>query len=294
MERDLMEIKNKMANIASLIKFPHTVFALPFALSGMVLASLKHPWGINQLLWIILAMVGARTAAMSFNRLVDRKIDAQNPRTQNRELVQGKLGLPDVYCLIIFSSSGFIFSAYMLNQLCFYLSPLALFIILFYSYVKRFSWFSHLFLGLSLGIAPAGGWIAITGSLKAEICLLSLGVLAWVAGFDILYSCQDHQFDVEHNIKSIPQRFGIKRALILARSFHALAFVFLLSLKYFFHLNLIYLFGVLIVGGILFYEHSLVKSNDLTKINIAFFNMNGIMSITYFIFLLAGVAYSHL
>jgi 4-hydroxybenzoate polyprenyltransferase len=283
-------VKDKMVVFASLIKFPHTVFALPFALSGMILATLKHPWKASQLFWIIMAMAGARTAAMSFNRLIDRKIDALNPRTQDRELIRGTVSLTEVYLLIISSSLLLIFSAYMLNQLCFYLSPLALLVVFFYSFVKRFSWSTHLFLGLALSIAPMGGWIAITGTFETMICLLSMGVLTWVAGFDILYSCQDYQFDLKHNIHSLPQRFGIKRALIIARGLHILTFIFLISLKFFFNLNFIYFIGVLIIGGILFYEHSLVKSNDLSKVNKAFFNMNGIISIAYLLFLLVSVA----
>ena len=174
----------------------------------------------------------------------------------------------------------------MLNRICFYLSPPALLIIFFYSFTKKFTWATHFFLGFSLAIAPVGGWVAVAGNLKPEIFILSLGVLAWVSGFDIIYACQDYQFDHEHNIHSIPQRFGVAKALAIAKGLHVLTFLFLASLKFCFDLSYIYFFGMLIIGGMLCYEHSLVKSDDLSRVNMAFFNVNGVIGIIYFLFVL--------
>ena len=274
-----------------MIKFSHSVFALPFALSGAVLAAAKVGISSQQVFWIVLAMVGARSAAMGFNRLVDRRIDEANPRTRNRELAQGLLSPPAVGIFVVLSSLVLVFSAYNLNRLCFYLSPLALAIVFFYSYTKRYTWATHLFLGLSLSLAPIGAWIAVTDTLDAAPLILGLAVLMWVSGFDVIYACQDYEFDTSNKLCSIPQRFGIRWALITARIFHIISLLLLLSIKALLGLNSIYIAGVIIVGAVLIYEHSLVKSDDLSKVNVAFFNMNGIISILYFAFTLGDILY---
>jgi len=262
-----------------MIKFEHTLFALPFAFLGAILAANGLPeWW--QIFWITVAMVAARSAAMTFNRIVDRDIDAKNPRTANRELPTGKLSLGFAWVFLYVSIAVFLLASYSLNWLTFALSPLALICILGYSYAKRYTAFSHLLLGLALSIAPTAAWIAVRGEINSEIpILLSLFVLMWTAGFDVLYACQDYSFDKKAGLRSIPARFGIKNALWIARLFHAQAFVVLVLLYFVTGLGWIALAGVLAVGVLMIYQHTLVKADDLSRMNAAFFTTNAFVSV---------------
>ena len=262
-----------------MIKFEHTLFALPFAFLGAILAANGLPeWW--QIFWITVAMVAARSAAMTFNRIVDRDIDAKNPRTANRELPTGKLSLGFAWVFLYVSIAVFLLASYSLNWLTFALSPVALICILGYSYAKRYTAFSHLLLGLALSIAPTAAWIAVRGEINSEIpILLSLFVLMWTAGFDVLYACQDYSFDKKAGLRSIPARFGIKNALWIARLFHAQAFVVLVLLYFVTGLGWIALAGVLAVGVLMIYQHTLVKADDLSRLNAAFFTTNAFVSV---------------
>ena len=267
-----------------MIKWEHSVFALPFALCGAMLAANGLPaW--HQLAWIILAMVSARSAAMAFKRLADASLDAANPRTQTRALPAGTLTLSFVKIFVIVACAIFIIAAAQLNRLTLALSPLALAIVLLYSYTKRFTRWSHLMLGFALGIAPAAAWIAIRASLDPRILLLTAAVTFWVAGFDVLYAFQDHDFDHLAGLHSVPRYFGIASSLWLARAFHVLMLLLLIGLIISFGLGKLAVLGVAIVALLLAYEHSLVKTDDLSKLNAAFFTMNGIISVVFFCFL---------
>lgn len=279
-----MSLLTRVVTFGRMIKFSHSVFALPFALAGATLAAARAGITWQQVAWIVVAMVGTRSAAMGFNRLVDREADALNPRTRNRELPRGVIAPGTVVVFVIASSLLLFIAAYHLNRLCLLLSPVALAVVLSYSLLKRWTWASHFVLGLSLGIAPVGAWIAVTGSLDPEPMALTLAVLTWVAGFDIIYACQDYEFDVTHGLYSIPQRIGIGRALIVARGLHLITLASLLTVRWLFDLHLIYLIGVLVVGLMLVYEHSLVTAHDLSHVNVAFFTTNGIISVLYFVF----------
>jgi 4-hydroxybenzoate polyprenyltransferase len=267
-----------------MIKWEHSVFALPFALCGAMLAANGLPaW--HQLAWIILAMVSARSAAMAFNRLADASLDAANPRTQTRALPAGTLTPGFVTIFVIVSCTIFILAASQLNRLTLALSPVALAIVLLYSYTKRFTRWSHLMLGFALGIAPAAAWIAIRASLDPRILLLTAAVTFWVAGFDVLYACQDHDFDHLAGLHSVPRYFGIASSLWLARAFHVLMLLLLIGLIISFGLGKLAVLGVAIVALLLAYEHSLVRTDDLSKLNAAFFTMNGVISVVFFCFL---------
>ncbi|MGH7834633.1 MAG: UbiA-like polyprenyltransferase [Candidatus Binatia bacterium] len=288
----IQNLKSKIGDYGRLIRFSHTIFALPFALASAALASVTHPVSWNALLWILIAMAGARSAAMGFNRLADRKIDALNPRTKNWELPQGTVSVREAAALTVVASLVFIYAAYKLNPLCLTLSPVALAIIFFYSLTKRFTWTSHLFLGLSLSLAPMGAWLAITGyphgfSELTTPLFLSLAVLFWLAGFDVLYSLQDHQFDRAQGLHSIPVRFGVERGLRLSSFFHALTVLFLVLVGAIAGLGAIYWFGVFGISLILFWEHRLVTSTDFSRIDRAFFDFNAYVSVGYFIVILA-------
>jgi 4-hydroxybenzoate polyprenyltransferase len=272
-----------------MIKFSHSIFALPFALSGATLAATRFSIGLGQIGWIIVAMVGARSAAMGFNRLADRHIDAANPRTAQRELPQGVVSPAVVGIFVGLSAVALIYAAWSLNPLCFYLSPLVLAVLFFYSLTKRFTWACHLVLGLSLGGAPLGAWIAVTGGFAWPPVLLGAAVLCWTAGFDILYACQDFSFDTETGLHSIPVRFGVDTSLNIARFLHILAVAFLVVVGYLMALNVVYFLGVALIGGLLIYEHRLVRPDDLSKVNIAFMTMNAVISVIYFVFTLADV-----
>ena len=274
-----------LLNFFRMIKFSHTVFALPFALMGAVLAERGVPPG-RTIFWIVVAMVAARTAAMTFNRLVDREYDAANPRTRDRELPQGTVTKRQAVVMLGISLILFEWAAYSLNTLCFWLSPVALIIILGYSYTKRFTRYSHLVLGLALAIAPMGAWIAVKGSISFPILLLGLAVLFWVAGFDILYAIQDMDFDRQAGLHSIPRFLGIGPSLWIARLFHLLTFLILLAEVALLHLGGYYMIGLVVVGILLVYEHSIIHRDDLSRLNMAFFNMNGYISITVFTFTL--------
>jgi 4-hydroxybenzoate polyprenyltransferase len=272
-----------------MIKFEHTLFALPFAFLGAVLAAQGLPT-LSQILWITVAMVGARSAAMSFNRIADRDIDAENPRTADREIPAGKLSVGFAWTFMIVSCLVFLLAAFMLNRLTLMLSPVALISVLGYSYAKRFTSFAHLLLGWALSIAPTGAWIAVRGTLDSEIpILLSLFVLMWTAGFDVLYACQDAEYDKEKGLRSIPARFGIKGALMIARLFHFQAFLVLLFLYFMSELGWLALAGVIGAGSLMFYQHTLVKAHDLSRLNAAFFTANAVVSIIVFLFFSAAV-----
>ena len=277
----------KLSAIFSDIKIQHTVFALPFAVMSAFIAAGGLP-ETKKLAWVVACMVGARSAAMAFNRIVDARYDMKNPRTQGRALPSGRVDEKSYWLFLIAFSLVFVFSAGMLNQLALYLSPLALIIVFFYSLTKRFTVYSHFWLGLAISIAPVGAWVAIREEISFISLLLGTAVVFWLVGFDILYSCMDVEFDRESNLKSIPQRFGIENALRIAFVSHGLTVLFLFVLLQFVdELGVLYSIGVIIVAGLLMYEHSLVSPDDLSKINIAFFNMNGIISIGLMLFVIA-------
>lgn len=269
----------KLKTALEMIKFEHTLFALPFAFLGAVMASNGLPtW--RQIVWITIAMVGARSAAMTFNRIVDRDIDAANPRTANRELPTGKLSVGFAWVFLFASIVLFLVAAYSLNWLTFALSPVALLSVLGYSYAKRFTAFAHVLLGWALAISPTAAWIAVRGSIDSELpLLLSLFVLMWTAGFDVLYACQDYDFDRRAGLRSIPARFGIARSLWIARLFHFQAFIVLVLLLAFSGLGWPAAAGVAIVAALLVYQHTLVKPNDLSRMNAAFFTTNAFVSV---------------
>ena len=261
-----------------MIKFEHTLFALPFAFLGAIMAANGLPtW--RQFVWITVAMVGARSAAMTFNRIADREIDAQNPRTANRELPTGKLSVGFAWVFLYVSIGIFLLASYSLNWITFALSPVALFFVLGYSYAKRFTAFAHLLLGVALAISPSAAWIAVRGDLTEVPILLSLFVLMWTAGFDVLYACQDLDFDRRFGFRSIPARFGIRQALWIARLFHAQAFIVLIVLYLMTGLGWVALAGVIAVGALMIYQHALVNANDLSRMNAAFFTTNAFVSV---------------
>jgi len=275
-----------------MIKWEHSIFALPFALSGAMLAAGGFPaW--HQLAWIVVAMVSARSAAMAFNRVADAAIDAANPRTQTRALPVGTLTPTFVMTFVVVSCAIFIFAAAQLNHLTLILSPLALAFLLLYSYTKRFTRWSHLVLGFALGIAPAAAWIAVRGSLDPRILLLTAAVTFWVGGFDVLYACQDYEFDRQSNLHSLPRYVGIRSALLIARFFHVAMLLLLIALIITFGLGKLAVVGVVAVALLLAYEHSLVSATDLSKLNAAFFTMNGVISVVFFLFVAADLLLRH-
>ncbi len=271
-----------------MIKWEHSVFALPFALCGAVLAARGMPT-MHQLGWIVVAMVAARSAAMAFNRLADASIDAENPRTRTRALPAGVLTQNFVKSFVLLSSAIFVLAAWELNRLSFLLSPVALAILLIYSYTKRWTRWSHLVLGFALGIAPAAAWIAVRGSLDARILLLTAAVTFWVAGFDVLYACQDYEFDQQAGLHSLPRHCGIGNSLWIARAFHVIMLSLLAVLVWAFALGRFSTIGLIVVSLLLAYEHSLVSEDDLSKLNAAFFTMNGIIAVVFFVFLAADL-----
>jgi 4-hydroxybenzoate polyprenyltransferase len=266
-----------------MIKWEHSIFALPFALCGAMLAAGGLPTA-HQLAWIIVAMVAARSAAMAFNRLADASIDAANPRTSARALPAGQLTPAFVATFVVISGLVFVAAAAQLNRLALWLSPVALAVLLLYSYTKRFTRWSHLVLGFALGIAPSAAWIAVRGSLDPRILLLTAAVTFWVAGFDVLYACQDFDFDRASGLHSIPRYLGISRALWVARTFHVIMLLLLAALLVAFGMGRVAIAGVAVVAVLLAYEHSLVSAGDLKKLNAAFFTMNGVISVVFFVF----------
>jgi 4-hydroxybenzoate polyprenyltransferase len=271
----------RVVTYGRMIKFSHSVFALPFALSSAVLAAGGVP-APRTLLWILVAMVSARSAAMGFNRLADHQIDARNPRTAARELPRGALRRTEVWVFVLLSAGLLVLAAAMLNPLCLALSPVALLIVLGYSYTKRFTSLSHLVLGLGLALAPVGAWLAVRGSFAGAPLVLGAGVLAWVAGFDTIYACQDAAFDREAGLRSLPARLGVARALEVARALHVAAVALLFALFWLARLHPLYLGGVAAVALLLAYEHSLVRADDLRRVDAAFFAVNGWISVGYF------------
>ena len=271
-----------------MIKWEHSVFALPFALCAAMLAAGGMP-AAAKLGWILVCMISARSAAMAFNRLADVKIDAANPRTASRALPAGVLSHKFVLVFVVVSCLVFVIAAGRLNRLTLYLSPLALAVVLLYSFTKRFTRWSHLLLGFALGIAPAAAWIAVRGSLDARILILTAAVTCWVGGFDVLYACQDIEFDRIYGLNSVPQAYGIGSALWLARLLHMIMLALLVALVLTFGLGKIAMLGVLAVALLLAYEHSLVSSRDLSKLNAAFFTMNGVIAVVFFVFVAADI-----
>jgi 4-hydroxybenzoate polyprenyltransferase len=271
-----------------MIKWEHSIFALPFALCGAMLAARGFP-PVHQLAWIIVAMVAARSAAMAFNRWADAAIDAANPRTRTRALPTGNLSPAFVATFVVVSSVIFIVAASQLNRLTLLLSPVALAVLLLYSYTKRVTRWSHLVLGFALGIAPSAAWIAVRGSLDPRILLLTAAVTFWVGGFDVLYACQDYEFDCQAGLHSVPRYFGIPASLWIARVFHGIMVTLLIALVISFGMGVWAIIGVLAVILLLVYEHSLVRSDDLSKLNAAFFTMNGVISVLFFVFVAADL-----
>jgi 4-hydroxybenzoate polyprenyltransferase len=271
-------IKNTRLTL-EMIKIEHTLFALPFAFLGALLAANGLP-SLRQILWIVVAMVGARSAAMAFNRIADRNIDGRNPRTATRALPAGLLSVGFVWGFTIVSATVFLVAAAMLNRLTLFLAPVALGSVLLYSFTKRWTQFSHIMLGWCLSIAPTGAWIAVRGEIGSPVpLLLSLVVLLWTAGFDILYACQDYDFDRREDLRSIPARVGIARALWIARALHAAAFLTLVWLYVLTGLGLLAFAGVIATGALLVYQHRLVRADDLGRLNAAFFTTNAFVSV---------------
>ena len=288
-------ISKKIKNTLELVKFLHTVFVLPFALSAFLLAFyIKFPSEINtyffyyKILWVVIAMASARSGAMAFNRIIDAKIDAQNDRTKSRTLPKGELSM--LYSIIfgLISYAVLIFSAHELNFLCFALSPFVIVFITFYSFTKRFTFFSHFVLGASMAFGPIGAWIAVTGSVDYKIIVLGTAVLLWGAGFDILYATMDYDFDVAHNLFSVPAKFGIKNAVIISRVLHIATIGLLVYIYFVFNLNYLYIAGLFLIAGFFIYEHYLIYKS-LKNIDMAFFNMNGYISLSFFLFITASV-----
>jgi 4-hydroxybenzoate polyprenyltransferase len=275
-----------------MIKWQHSIFALPFALTGAVLAARGWP-SLHSLLWIVVCMITARSAAMAFNRWADAELDRANPRTASRAIPAGLLSRQFVGLFTVAMSLLFVISALQLNRLSFLLSPIALAILLLYSYTKRFTRWSHLFLGLALGIAPAAAWIAIRGQLDPRILVLTLGVLFWVAGFDVLYACQDMEHDRQAGLRSLPQSVGPENAFWMARGMHVLMFLLLVWLVRLFALGPVAWVGLAIVAALLLYEHLIVSPRDLRRLNAAFFTLNGVISIVFFLAIAIAVLRVH-
>jgi len=272
---------NKLLVLLEMIKFKLTIFAMPFAFTGAFLAADGIP-DLQVFVWIILAMIGARTSAMGFNRIIDWKFDAANPRTRQRAIPSGDINIREAWAMVVLAALLFFFCCFMLNRLTLLLSPLALGLTFFYSLTKRFTSFCHLVLGLALALAPLGGWAAVQGTLTGYPYVLSLGVLFWVAGFDTIYGCLDVEFDRRAGLYSLPARLGRKNAFRLAGLFHLLAFVLFTVTGFQMGLNYFYYLGIVITAGALFYQHAIVSPTDLSNIQASFFQMNGLISIAIF------------
>jgi 4-hydroxybenzoate polyprenyltransferase len=273
----------KIQTYGRMIKFSHTIFALPFALSAVILAAREHPLTFGTVFFILVAMVGARSAAMGFNRLVDAEIDSRNPRTKMREIPAGKLDRKAAVLFVAASSALFIFAAAMLGSTCFVLSFPVLGLLFFYSYTKRFTVFCHIYLGFAISLSPLGAWVAVTDSLSFSILLLSIALLTNIAGFDILYACQDTDFDKKEELFSIPSRLGVPKALAISSMLHVVTFSCFLLMSVSFDMGSPYLIAVVIIGILLVIEHKLVKPDDLKHVHIAFFHINSILSTVLFL-----------
>jgi len=272
----------KLKVMLEMIKFKHTVFAMPFALMGAFLAARGVP-SLNVFFWVVIAMVGARTAAMTFNRIVDRRFDAANPRTAQRAIPAGEVSMSESWLMVVFSSALFFFACWMLNSMALIIAPFALSLTFIYSLTKRFTWLCHVVLGVALAFSPLGGWVAVAGSMTGYPWVLSLGVLFWVAGFDCVYACLDAEFDRKAGLYSMPASFGRKKAFRLAVFFHVLAFILFTLTGYLQGLNIIYYIGIVLTGGALFYQHFVVNPKDLSRIQVSFFSMNGFIALTLFL-----------
>jgi 4-hydroxybenzoate polyprenyltransferase len=286
--------QSRMRTVLEMIKFEHSVFALPFALTGALLAAraVRHGWPtLQQILWIVVAMVAARSAAMTMNRIVDLRYDRENPRTRQRALVTGALSIEFAWLFTLLAVAVFFVAAWQLNLLALELAPLAIAILFFYSLTKRFTSWSHLFLGFALGISPAAAWIAITGSLDLRMLILCAAVTLWVGGFDVLYACQDIDYDKAAGLFSIPKRFGIAKALLIARAMHIGVIALLSWLAMSFGLPWPAWAGIAVVAALLAYEHSLVRADDLSKLDAAFFTVNGYISMLFLLFWGAAAAF---
>ena len=279
---------SKLRLLLDSIRFEHTVFALPFAYLGMILAADGLPT-LAQFVWITVAMASARTLAMSANRIIDRHLDARNPRTASRPLPSGRLKLWEMRAMALVSLAVFLLAAAMLNTLALVLAPVAAVVVVGYSYTKRFTWTSHFILGWADGIAPAGGWIAVTGSLSWEPVLMAFAVAAWIGGFDMLYACQDYDFDRQSGLHSIPQKFGIAAALWWAKAMHLLTAASLLAIGPWMGLGWPFYVGWALAAGLLIYEHRLVSPTDLSRLNLAFFSVNGYIAVIVFVFTFASI-----
>jgi 4-hydroxybenzoate polyprenyltransferase len=272
----------------SFVRISHSVFALPFAFAGALLAMRRTPVSLATFGWIAVAMVGARSAAMGFNRLVDARVDAMNPRTADRDLPRGRLSRAEAVVFVVLASGVFVAAAWRLGPVCLALSPVALGIVFWYSLAKRFTHWTQLFLGLALAVAPVGGWLAVGGGAGWEPWLLAVAIGTWVAGFDVLYACQDVDFDRRHGLKSIPARFGIRASLWISRSFHLVTIACLFALPLVTPLPAFYELGVCAVAALLAYEQSLVRADDLSRIKRAF-DLNGYVGILYLLVLAASI-----
>jgi 4-hydroxybenzoate polyprenyltransferase len=284
---------SRIRTVLEMIKFEHSVFALPFALTGALLAAraTQHSWPtLRQILWIVVAMIAARSAAMTINRIADLRYDKENPRTKMRALATGALSVSFAWVFTLIAVVAFFLAAWQLNPLALKLAPLAIAILFFYSFTKRFTSWSHLFLGFALGISPAAAWIAITGSLDWRMLILCAAVTLWVGGFDVLYACQDIEFDQQSGLFSVPKRFGVANALWIARVMHVAVVLLLAWLAASFGLPWPAWAGIVVVAALLAYEHSLVKANDLSKLNAAFFTVNGYISMLFLLFWGAAAA----
>jgi 4-hydroxybenzoate polyprenyltransferase len=287
---------NPIKNYLSLVKFSHTIFAMPFALIGFVLG-LRYNWINHQpfeQVWlkfflVIVCMVTARSTAMAFNRYLDRHFDKLNPRTAIREIPAGIIKAEKALVFIGINMAIFIVATYFINTICFYLSPVALFVILFYSYTKRFTYLCHLVLGIGLSLAPIGAYLAVTGSFAVLPLLFSFAVIFWVSGFDVIYALQDIDFDQSQSLYSIPSYWGLERALNIARVLHVFSALFVIIAFYIGGFHILYLLGLAVFIGMLFYQHSIVKPNDLSKVNIAFMTANGIASVVFGVIVIASI-----
>ena len=279
---------SRLRTYASFVRFSHSVFALPFALAGALLAAQRAPVTATKVTWILVAMVAARSAAMGFNRLADARHDALNPRTANRELPRGAMTVREATWFVVVSSLGFMVASWALGTLCFALSPVALAIVFWYSLAKRYTTWTQLFLGLAMAVAPVGGWLAVGGRGGWEPWLLALAIGAWVGGFDVLYACQDLDFDRAHGLRSIPVRFGVPVSLAISRAMHVIAVACLAGLAFVTPLGGSYLAGVAVVAALLVYEQSLVRADDLSQVKRAF-DLNGYVGILYLLVLVAAL-----